>query len=110
MSWFIKDAMAESGAAAGPGEGLFAFLPLVVIFIIFYFLLIRPQSKRAKAHTAMVASLEKGAEVVTNGGLYGKITKVADNHVEVEIADNTVVRVLRDSVASVLPQGTLKSL
>lgn len=109
MNWLIKDAMAAE-PAAGPAEGLFAFLPLVVIFIIFYFLLIRPQSKRMKAHKAMVASLEKGAEVVTNGGLYGKITKVGENHVEVEIADNTVVQVQRDSISTVLPQGTLRSL
>lgn len=108
MGFLISDAYAQGGgAAAGPGMGDFAFL--LVIFAVFWFLLIRPQQKRAKEHKSMVGGLSKGDEVVTNGGLLGKITKVGDNFITLEIADGLRVQVQRMSVAALMPKGTMKS-
>jgi len=108
MSFFIEQAMAEGAAPAGAGaEQLFI---MVAIFAVFYFLLIRPQTKRAKEHRKMVSELAKGDEVVTNGGIYGKLTKVSEEHVEVEIADNMTIRMQRQAVSSTLPKGTIKNL
>lgn len=111
MNFFIADALAEgapAGAAPG-GSGLLSFLPLIIIFVIFYFLLIRPQTKRAKEHKAMVEALGKGDEVVTGGGIAGRITGVSEAFITVEIADNVAVKVQRGSIQSILPKGTLKS-
>lgn len=108
VNFFISDALAENGAAAAGQPGLVGFLPLIIIFIIFYFLLIRPQSKRAKEHRNMVSNLSKGDEVVTNGGLLGRIEELDENFVTLEIADNVRVRVQRSAVGSLMPKGTLK--
>ena len=112
MNLILSDAWAEGPApAAGSaaGGGLVGFLPLIIIFIIFYFLLIRPQSKRAKEHRAMVDALAKGDEVVTNGGIVGRITQVADVYATVEIADNVSVKIQRTAITALLPKGTVKS-
>jgi len=106
MNFFISDAM----AAEAQGDPLTSFLPLIVIFVIFYFLLIRPQSKKAKQHKQMVGALAKGDEVVTNGGLLGKIAKVGDNFIEIEVADGVNLKVQRQAVASLMPKGTIKEL
>ena len=106
MNWLIQDAWATNGAPAGPGMMDLVFLG--VLFLVFYFLLIRPQSKRAKEHREMVASLAKGDEIVTNGGLAGKITQVGDNFLLVEVTQGTEVKVERQMVAKLLPKGTLK--
>ncbi len=109
MSFFISDAMAEGGqAAAGFGGGLEGLLPLVLLFVVFYFLLIRPQQKKAKEHKKLVQSIGKGTEVVTYGGLAGKIRSLDDNFVDLEIADNVVVKVERQTISRELPKGTLK--
>jgi len=108
MSFFISDAMAA--APQGQGDALTSLLPLVFIFIVFYFLLIRPQSKKAKEHKQMVEALAKGDEIVTNGGLLGRITKVGDNFVELEIAEGVTVKVQRQAAASLMPKGTIKGL
>ena len=108
MNFFISDALAAEPVAQG--NPLTSFLPLIVIFVIFYFLLIRPQSKKAKEHKQMVESLAKGDEVVTNGGILGKITKVGDNFIELEIADGMLVKVQRQAVATLMPKGTIKEL
>jgi len=110
MSFFISEAMAEGTAAAPQGGGAEQLFIMVAIFAVFYFLLIRPQTKRAKEHRQMVSELGKGDEVITNGGIYGKLTKVEDDYVEVEIADNTTVRLQRQAIASILPKGTIKNL
>lgn len=110
MSFFISDALAQAGAPAQQPDPLMSLLPLVVIFILFYFILIRPQSKRAKEHKAMVEALSKGDEIVTNGGLLGKVTEVGENFLTVEVADNVKVRVQRHAVAQLMPKGTIKSL
>ena len=106
MDFFIADAHAQTGAG---GDPTFSFIMLIALFAVFYFVLIRPQSKRQKEHKAMVASLSKGDEVVTNGGLLGKITNVGDSFVTIEIADGMKVKVQRMAVASLMPKGTIRS-
>jgi len=106
MDFFIASAYAQD---ATPQGGLLSFLPLIVIFIVFYFLLIRPQTKRAKEHRQLVEKLATGDEVVTNGGLLGKITNVGDSFVTVELADNVKIKLQKHAVASVVPKGTMKS-
>ncbi|EDN66648.1 preprotein translocase [Beggiatoa sp. PS] len=107
MDFLIQNAWAQ---AAGQGDaGLINLIMLVVLFLVFYFLLIRPQTKRVKEHKQMVESLAKGDEVVTNGGLLGKITQLGDNFMTLEVSANTEIKVQRQSVAAVMPKGTLKS-
>jgi preprotein translocase subunit YajC len=94
-------AMAPSGTAHGGGDmgGLLQFLPIILIFGVFYFLIIRPQQQRAKEHKRMLDDLKKGDAIITQGGMYGKITNIADQIVTVEIADKVRVRVARSHVA-----------
>lgn len=110
MSFFLSDALAQGEAAATAGGSLMALLPLVLFAVVFYFLLIRPQAKRQKAHQKMVESLTKGDEIVTIGGIGGRIDEIGENFVLVEIADGVSVKVRRSTVESVLPKGTLKEL
>lgn len=111
MSFFISDAMAEAAPAAAQQPNLIeALFPFVILFVVFYFLLIRPQSKRAKAHKVMVEAVGKGDEVVTQGGLYGKVTEVNEEYLQVKLADNVEVKVQRGAITSLLPKGTIKSL
>ncbi|HUF19440.1 MAG TPA: preprotein translocase subunit YajC [Burkholderiales bacterium] len=88
---------------------MLGLLPLILMFVLLYFLLIRPQAKRAKEHRAMVQALQKGDEVVTGGGILGKITKVSENYLSVEIAPSVEVQVQRPTVQLVLPKGSIKS-
>lgn len=111
LNLIVSDAHAADPApAAGFGGGLMSFLPLIIIFVIFYFLLIRPQSKRAKEHREMVAKLAKGDEVVAGGGILGRVTDVSDSYVTVEVADGVAIKVQRAAVAQVLPKGTIKAV
>ena len=107
---FISNAYAEGAAAAPQGGGFMEFLPLIALLAVFYFLILRPQQKRAKEHKALVEALQKGDEVVTIGGVLGKVTKVAEDNVAVEIADNVVVQVQKAAIQNVLPKGTIKSI
>jgi len=107
---FISNAYAEGAAAAPQGGGFLEFLPLVALLAVFYFLILRPQQKRAKEHKVMMDALQKGDEVVTIGGILGKVTKVADENVAVEIADNVVVQLQKPAIQNVLPKGTIKSI
>ena len=110
IDFFISSAHAEGAApAAAQDPGLAGFLPLIIIFVIFYFLLIRPQSKRAKEHKQMVEALSKGDEVVSNGGILGKITDVGESFITVEIANGVSVQVQRSAVASLMPKGTYQA-
>jgi preprotein translocase subunit YajC len=106
MNPFISDAMAQGGGAAEPG--LMGLLFPILLIVVFYFLLIRPQTKRAKEHKALVAGLKKGDEVVTGGGLLGRITEVGENFIQVEVAEGVQLRIQRQSVASLMPKGTTK--
>lgn len=97
-------------APAAPAGELMSFLPMLVIFALFYFMLIRPQMKQAKQQKAMIDALKKGDLVATTGGLVGKVTKVADNFIGLEIAANTEVHVQKHTIQTLLPPDTLKSL
>jgi preprotein translocase subunit YajC len=108
MEFFIENAWAE--AAAPPSGGFMSLVPLILLFLVFYFLLIRPQTKRAKEHKKMIETLAKGDEIVTNGGLLGKITELGDNFVVIEIALNTEVKLQRHAIAAIMPKGTIKTL
>jgi preprotein translocase subunit YajC len=89
----------------GALEGLTGFLPIIILFAIFYFLLIRPQQKKAKEHKEMVAALRKGQRVVTSSGIYGTVQSIDDTTVGLEIADNVKVKMVRTNVAAVLSEG-----
>jgi preprotein translocase subunit YajC len=110
MSFFISNAYAAAapagGAAENPTFGLVFFLGLIVVF---YFLLIRPQQKRAKEHRQMVEAIGKGDEIVTNGGMLGKITDIGEQYLTVEIADGVSIKLQRHAVSTVLPKGSLKA-
>lgn len=104
---FISNAYAADAAAA---SSLTSFLPLIVIFVLFWFMLIRPQMKQAKEHGKMLAALQKNDEVATSGGLVGKVVKVGESFVSLEIAPETVVNVQKHTIQTLLPKGTLKGL
>ena len=108
MEWLIPSAYAQAAGGAQP-NAFVQLLPLVLIFVVFYFLLIRPQAKRAKEHKAMVAALAVGDEVVTAGGIIGKVTETGDQFLTVELADGVRVKVQRHTIGAVLPKGTLKN-
>jgi preprotein translocase subunit YajC len=106
MDFFISNAYAQ---AEGGMENLASLLPLVLIFVVFYFFLIRPQQKRQKEHKELVGNLGAGDEVTTAGGLLGKITDVSDSFVKIQIADNVVVTAQKHTISNVMPKGTIKS-
>ncbi len=108
MSFFISPAMAQE-AGAGAGE-MSSLIFLVGFALIFYFMMWRPQSKRAKEHKALIASLSKGDEVVTSGGLIGKITKVDDDYVVISVAEATELKFQKGHIAAALPKGTIKDI
>ena len=109
MSFFISDAMAE-GAAGAMSDPFMGLLLPVGFIIILYFLMIRPQVKRQKAHKKMVDALAKGDEIVTVGGIAGRVTEIGDDFADVEVADGVVVKMRRGAVESVLPKGSIKEL
>ncbi len=107
----ISLAHAQTAAASSdPTGGLMQLLPMILMFAVLWFLMVRPQMKKAKDHKALIAALAKGDEVVTGGGLVGKIIKVGENYVTLEIAEGTEVVVQKPAIGLVLPKGTLKSL
>ena len=109
MSFFITDALAEGAPAAQGSDPMSSLIFFGGMIAIFYFLLIRPQQKKAKEHRNMVAAIGKGDEIVTNGGLLGKITEVGEEYVTVELGDNVSVRLQKQAVTTVLPKGTIKA-
>jgi preprotein translocase subunit YajC len=108
LEFFINNAWAQE--APPPGGGIFSLMPLIILFAVFYFFLIRPQMKQAKEHRQMVESLKKGDEVVTNGGLLGKIKQVGDNFIVLEIATDTEVKVQKNAISATMLKGTSKTL
>jgi len=107
MNPLISDAWAQS--APGGAGGMAPILMMVVFIAIFYFLLIRPQQKKQKEHQAMIGKLSAGDEIVTNGGLLGKVVEVGDTFLTLEVADGVRVKVQKFQIASLMPKGTLKS-
>src|SRR5512139_2725051 len=106
----LAHAQTAAPAAADPTGGFMQLLPMILMFVVLWFLMIRPQMKKAKEHKALLEALAKGDEVVTQGGLAGRITKVGDNYVSLEIAEGTEVVVQKPAIGLVLPKGTLKTL
>lgn len=104
MDFFIQNAYAQG--ASGQGDSTSFIIMMVLMFAAFYFLLIRPQQKKQKAHTELVAGLQAGDEVLTSGGILGKITGVSDHYAVVKIADNTEIKIQKASVSVVVPKGT----
>jgi len=108
LDFFINNAYAQS---AGPqGSALPSLLMFGALFVIFYFLLIRPQMKQAKEHKKMVAAISKGDEIVTSGGLLGKVTQVGDNFIQLEVMKDTEVKIQKHAISAVMPKGTIKGL
>ena len=107
----ISNAYAQTAAAAaGPMDSVMQFLPIILMFAVLYFLMVRPQMKKAKEHKALLEALAKGDEVVTQGGLAGRITKVGDDFISIAIADNVEIQMQKGAISLVLPKGTLKNL
>ena len=108
---FISNAYAQAAApAGGSAGGLMSFLPIILMFVVLYFLMIRPQMKRQKEQKAMIDAIAKGDEVVTAGGSVGKVTKVADAYITLEVAEGTEIVMQKASITLLLPKGTVKSL
>jgi preprotein translocase subunit YajC len=110
LDFLITPAYAQSAPSGLFGGDLISFLPMVAIFVVFYFLLIRPQQKKAKEARAMLAALQKGDEVVTAGGIVGRISKLGEQYASLEIATGVEMTVQRAAVAQLLPKGTIKNL
>lgn len=109
MSFFIAEALAEEASTGGVLPGLDIFI-IVAFALVFYFIIWRPQSKKTKQHRELIASLSKGDEVVTNGGLIGKIVKVEEDYLLFEAADKVQLKLQKGAVASALPKGTIKKI
>jgi preprotein translocase subunit YajC len=113
LDLLISPAYAQAAGQPAPGGlfggGILGLLPMFVIFAAVYFLMIRPQAKRAKEHRAMLDKLATGDEVITNGGIAGVVRTIGDSFITVEIADNVRIRLQKGAIANVLPKGTLKS-
>jgi preprotein translocase subunit YajC len=109
MNGLIPEAMAQGAGAPAAGNPMGMIVMMVAFIAIFYFLLIRPQQKKAKEHQAMVSKLSAGDEVVTSGGILGRIVEVNDNFITLEIADGVRVKVQKFQVTSLIPKGTIKS-
>jgi len=108
MNFFISDAMA-AGEAAPQGGGIQLMIMILIFFAIMYFMIIRPQQKKAKEHKTMLDALSKGDEIVTSGGILGKVVNIGENFVELKVSDNSAIKVQRNSIGTVLPKGTMKS-
>jgi preprotein translocase subunit YajC len=106
----ISPAWAQAPAAAPQGGGIESMLLILAMFAVLYFLMIRPQMKRAKEHKAMVDALQKGDEIITAGGMLGRITRVDDQYVSVALAEGVEVQMQRAAVQTVLPKGTIKTI
>ena len=111
MSFFISDALAEAApAAAGQADPLVSLILPIGLVVLFYFFLIRPQSKRHKEHKAMITELQKGEEIVTTGGLLGKVTSIGENFITLEISKDVSINIQKNAVQSIMPKGTIKEL
>lgn len=111
MSLFISEAIAATGnAAPAQSDGTMSLIMIAAIFVLFYFMLIRPQNKKAKEHKELLSHLKKGDEVVTAGGILGKVVNLDDQYIKVSLAEGIEIHLQRGAVTTVLPKGTLKSL
>ncbi len=109
MGFFISDAYA-TGAPQGGGDPLQLVFMVAIFFAIMYFMIIRPQQKRAKEHEALLSGLSKGDEVVTSGGILGKVTNIGENFIEMRVSEGNTLKVQKHAISNVMPKGTMKSL
>jgi preprotein translocase subunit YajC len=105
----ISTAYAQAASPASGGDTLMGMLPIILMFVILYFLMIRPQMKKAKEHKTMIEALQKGDEVIAVG-ILGKISKISDNYLSLEVAPNTTIQVQKQAVTTLLPKGTIKDV
>ncbi|WP_131781403.1 preprotein translocase subunit YajC [Legionella gresilensis] len=111
MSFFITNAMAAATPApASQADGAFPLVMLVAIFVLFYFMIIRPNNKRAKEHRELISNLKKGDEIVTSGGILAKVANIDEQFIRISIAEGVDINVQRNAVVAVLPKGTIKAL
>ena len=111
MSFFISDAMADAGATATQSADPLASLILPIgLVVLFYFFLIRPQSKRQKEHKKLISDLQKGEEILTSGGILGKVTNIKDDFITLEIAKDVSLKIQKSAVQTIMPKGTIKEL
>ncbi|HRD70000.1 MAG TPA: preprotein translocase subunit YajC [Legionella sp.] len=110
MSFFISDAMAAATPPAAQADGTFSLIMIAAIFVLFYFMLIRPQNKRAKEHRELLSRLKKGDEVITSGGILAKVVSMDEQYIKVSPAEGIEISLQKGAVTTVLPKGTLKSL
>lgn len=114
MSFFISDALAATATTTATrgaqGDGTFSLMMIAAIFVLFYFMLIRPQNKRAKEHRELVGKLKKGDEIVTAGGILGKVSSIDEQYIKISVSEGIEVSLQRSAVSAVLPKGTLKAL
>ena len=110
MSFLIPAAYADAAASAGPAGSGFEWVFLVGFLVIFYLMIWRPQAKRAKEHKSLLGTLQKGDEVVTSGGIAGKVAKVSDDFVVLEVSDTVELKIQKVAIAATLPKGTLKAI
>jgi preprotein translocase subunit YajC len=108
LSFFVSDALAQAASPAAGTSAISSLLLPVMLIVVFYFLLIRPQQKKQKEHRAMVEALAVGTEIVTGGGVLGKVTELGEQFVTIEIAEGVNVKVQRHSISAVLPKDTIK--
>lgn len=109
LDFFVSPAAAQSAAAPAGGGGFGPLIMIAVMFVVMWFLMIRPQMKRQKEHKELITKLSKGDEVITSGGIAGRVEDIGDNFITVEIADNTKIKLQKNAISAVLPKGTLKS-
>jgi preprotein translocase subunit YajC len=111
MGFLISDAFAGTAAAPSTTQGLMSMLPMIAILVLFmYFMIIRPQSKRSKDHKSLMENLQRGDEVMTAGGILGKIEKITDDFIVLNIAETTDITIQKNSVTNIMPRGTIKSV
>ena len=111
MSFFISDALAATAPApAAQPDGTFSLIMIAAIFVLFYFMLIRPQNKKAKEHRELIGQLKKGDEIITSGGILAKVVSLDEQYIKVSLAEGVEINLQKGAVSTVLPKGTLKSL
>jgi preprotein translocase subunit YajC len=110
MSFFVSDAFAATGAGPAQGDSTFSLIMIAVIFLMFYFMLIRPQNRKAKEHRDLVSKLKKGDEIITSGGFLAKVVDLDEHYLKISLAQGVEITMQKGAVVSVLPKGTLKSL
>lgn len=110
MSFFISNALAAAGSPPAQTDGTFSLIMIAAIFVLFYFMLIRPQNKKTKEHRELITQLKKGDEIITSGGILAKVVSIEEQYIKISLAEGMEINLQKSAVSTVLPKGTLKSL